>query len=127
MLSHDQWFLLFYYLVMANVVLGTPLLLLLGLLAPKEIKRRYFCVPHYTDIEIKWLRIFPLSLIAHASLAAMFVWPRLGKKRQIVPKGGELRPVYRLAMWFYFVFTVTTVPLALMILLGLVLNSPLTG
>lgn len=123
MLSHDQWFLLFYYLVMANVVLGTPLLLLLGLLAPKEIKQRYFCVPHYTATEIKWLSIFPLSLIAHASLAAMFVWPSLGKKRQVVPKGGELQPMYRLAMWFYFGFTVTTVPLALMILLGLVLNS----
>lgn len=122
MLNHDQWFLLFYYLVMANFLVGTPLLLLLGLFTPKEITQRYFCVPHYTASEIKWLRIFPFSLIAHASLAAMFVWPRLGKKRQVVPKGGELSAAFRVVMQVYFWLTVITVPLALMILLGLSLN-----
>lgn len=119
MLSHDQWFLVFYYLVMVNVVVGMPLLLLLGLFTPKAITQRHFCVPYYSATEMKWLSIFPISLVAHASLAAMFVWPRLGEKRQIVPKGTELNRVFRWLMYGYFFLTITTLPLALMIFLGL--------
>lgn len=119
MLSHDQWFLLFYYLVMGNLVVGIPTLLLLGAFLPKDLKQRYFCVPYYRAAEMKWLSVFPLSLIAYASLGAMFVWPRLGRKRQIIAKGNELGLVYRMVMQVYFWLTVITVPAASCIFLGL--------
>lgn len=119
MLNYDQWFLLFFYLVVINFALGTPLLLLLGLLTPKELTAKYFCVPYYSARELRILGLFPFSLIAHASLAAIFVWPRLGIKRDIQPKGGELNPSYRFAMQLYFWLTIITLPLALLILLGL--------
>jgi hypothetical protein len=109
----DTVFWVFYWSVMANVVLGLPTLLLLSYKLPATLRSRYYREPYFREQEVALLTRFPLSIFNDVALASMFVWPRLGEKRGVVGVGDELSGVYQCVLRLYFWGTSSSLVLAL--------------
>lgn len=112
-MSAESAFLLFYWLVIGNLVIGVPLLCVISMALPDLIKRDYYREPFYAANELRWLTRFPVSVFSNAALASMFVWPALGRKRGVVPMGDELPTWYRSLLQVYFWATSISLVIAL--------------
>lgn len=119
-MNTEAMFLVFFWLVMGNLVIGVPMLLLISACLPEGVKVDYYRSPFYSAAELRWLKKFPLSVFNNAALACMFVWPRLGKKRGVVSMGDELSLWYRAMLHSYF--WATTITLIIAIALGIRLS-----
>lgn len=111
----DTWFVIYYWLVLGNVCIGLPLLLVMSLLLPPAVKAKYLRQPYYSYKELRWLARYPLAVFNNVALASMFVWPRLGRKRGVIPAGDELPGSYTAMLRVYFWGTTVSLLAALSI------------
>lgn len=121
-MNAETTFLVFFWLVMGNLLVGVPLLLLISVCLPERVKSEYYRQPFYSERELRWLTQFPLSVFNNAALASMFVWSRLGKKRGVVAMGDELPGWYRGLLHGYFWVTTITLVIAISAGTWLLLN-----
>lgn len=112
-MTTDTAFWVFYWLVMANLLIGVPALVLMSLGMPDSLRISYYRQPYFQPSELAWLSRFPLSVFNDVALASMFVWPRLAKKRGVVPVGGELPQWLHLSLRVYFAATVLSLSVAM--------------